>query len=163
MVGVVSNTHHSSLEEPPQPKLYIPYAKCKLQWWMFVVVRGGPHMAGLPERLKHELRAIDASLFVDQSKLLKDSLRSTITNRQEMLALIGSFALLALLLTICGMYGVLANFVAQRTREIGIRMAMGANANSLVKMVIRQTLWVVLIGIAAGISAAIGLSRYIAS
>jgi hypothetical protein len=57
IVGVVGNTHHSSLEEPAQPKLYMPYAQSRLQWWMFVVVHGSSNTAGLPERLKRKLQS----------------------------------------------------------------------------------------------------------
>ena len=127
---------------------------------MFAVVRGSPGAAGLTGRIKQELQSMDATLFVDQPKLLEKSLRLTMTDRNKMLILIGSFALLALVLTLSGVYGVLSHFVAQRTREIGIRMAMGANAADLIRMVMRQALWTVMAGIAAGLMAAFALSRY---
>ena len=70
---------------------------------------------------------------------------------------------LAVLLTASGIYGVLANFVAQRTREIGIRMALGANHGQLIRMVMRQALWISIAGVMTGALAALGLSRYLTS
>ncbi len=163
VVGVAGDTHSNSLEEPVEPIFYFPAAQTIMGQWMFAIVRGSPGATGLVERLKQELQSMDATLFVDQPKLLEKSLLSTITDRNEMLTMIGSFALLALLLTLTGIYGVLSHFVAQRTREIGIRIAMGADAGDLIRMVMKQALWIALIGVAAGIAAAFGLSRYIAS
>jgi len=160
VIGVVGNTHHSSLESPADPIYYFPFAQQRIRQWMFAVVRGSPGAAGLTGRIKQELQSMDATLFVDQPKLLEKSLRLTMTDRNKMLILIGSFALLALVLTLSGVYGVLSHFVAQRTREIGIRMAMGANAAALIRMVMRQALWTVMAGIAAGLMAAFALSRY---
>jgi putative ABC transport system permease protein len=105
----------------------------------------------------------DATLFVDQLKLLEKSLRYAMTSRNEMLILMGSFALLALVLTLTRIYGILPYFVAARTREIGIRLAMGANAGTLIKLVMKQALWIVMIGITADLMAAFGLSRYYSS
>jgi putative ABC transport system permease protein len=163
VVGVVGNTHHSSLEMPAEPKLYLPYSQSNLHWWMFVVVRGRANVPDLPDRLRHELRSLDATLFVSQPTLLQKALRSTMNDRHEMLVLIGSFAFLALVLTTSGLYGMLANFVAQRIHEIGIRMALGAQSSNLIGSIMKQAGWIVLIGLAAGTSVSFSLSRYLSS
>ena len=163
VVGVVGNTHHFSLETPAEPKLYLPYSQSNLQWWMFVVVRSSANVPDLPDRLRHELQSMDATLFVSQPTLLQNALRSTMADRHEMLVLIGSFAFLALVLTTSGLYGMLANFAAQRTHEIGIRMALGAQASNLMGTIMRQAVQVALIGLAAGTVVSFSFSHYLSS
>ncbi|HVN79332.1 MAG TPA: ABC transporter permease [Terriglobia bacterium] len=163
VVGVVGDTHHSSLETPAEPKLYFPYAQSSLRWWMFVVVRGRAKMPDLPDRLRKELRALDASLFISQPTPLQTALRSTMTDRHEMLVLIGSFAILALILTTSGLYGMLTSFVAQRIQEVGIRMALGARPGNLIGMIMRHAGSIVLVGLSAGTALSFSLSRYISS
>jgi ABC-type antimicrobial peptide transport system permease subunit len=130
---------------------------------MFVVVRSRANIPDLPDRLRNELRSLDATLFVSQPTLLQNALRSTMADRHELLVLSGSFAFLALVLTTSGLYGMLANFVAQRTHEIGIRMALGARSSHLIGSIMQQAGWIVLIGLAAGAVVSFSLARYLSS
>jgi putative ABC transport system permease protein len=163
VIGVAADTHQNSLEESPEPRFYFPVTQSSLRWWMYVVIRGGSPLANVAENVRHELQATDSSLFVGEPIFMESALSATLRDRQELLTLLGCFAFLATVLTVSGIYGVLANFVVQRTREIGIRMALGADRGQLIRMILSQALWIVLVGGAIGTSAALGLSRYLAS
>ena len=96
-------------------------------------------------------------------RTLEDEFRRSIDDRRLVAVMVGLFGGLALLLTAMGLYGLMAFAVGQRTREIGVRMAFGASRSSVVAMVLRQGVWLVVVGTTVGVALAIALSRFIRS
>jgi predicted permease len=122
-------------------------------------------IAGDPRRIMPTLRAqvsrIDSQLVVSQMRTLDDQIDSAVSNERLLAFLSVGFALVATLLAVVGLYGVLAFVVARRTREIGIRMALGAKRGSVVRLIANEMAFVVLCGLAAGVTAAYACGRYI--
>ena len=114
-------------------------------------------------QLREEVRRVDANLVVSDMRTLDEQVNMRLSNERILSFLSTGFALLATLLAVIGLYGVLAFIVTRRTREIGIRMALGAEQGSVIRLVLRETLLVFVFGIATGIAAGIAGSRYIES
>ena len=109
------------------------------------------------------MRRSTASQPPGELKTLEQSLAESIAPRRFNLFLLGTFAAAALLLALVGIYGVIAYSVSQRTHEIGVRAALGASRGEIVRMVVRQGMTIVVVGIAAGLGAALGLTRLMVS
>jgi predicted permease len=122
-------------------------------------------ITGDPRRIMPTLRAqvsrIDSQLVVSQMRTLDDQIDSAVSNERLLAFLSVGFALVATLLAVVGLYGVLTFVVARRTREIGIRMALGAKRGSVVRLIANEMAFVVLCGLAAGVTAAYACGRYI--
>ena len=162
IVGVVANVSHDYIDRTPRPVLYRPY----LQWPSFtvdVVIR----TAGDPIELARPLRAAVAGIDPDQpvsSIVTYQKLISDYTLGLGFVAwLMGVMGVLALLLTVIGLYSVLAYLVAERTREIGIRVALGATRGDVLRMVLQRGFLITGVGLGVGLIAAIGLARLLAS
>jgi predicted permease len=154
IVGIVGNAKYDSVWRPAPPTIYAP-----LRGLGTLAVRTSMDAAALRSAIVRELHAVDRSIRVPdmtmQERLVNNSLL-----RERLLALLsGFFAAVGLLLTVVGLYGVTSFAVIQRTREIGIRMALGASRAAVVGAVLRQTAIVTLIGVAAGLAAGIGLAQ----
>ena len=113
--------------------------------------------------MRKVISAIDSSQPVYDMKILEQSLAESITPRRFNMFLLGTFAATALLMALVGIYGVIAYSVAQRTHETGVRMALGAQRGEVMRMVIRPGLLMVLVGLVAGLIAALWLTRLMAS
>jgi len=117
--------------------------------------------AALVAAIRHEVRQLDPNLPIFNVKTFADQINQSIS-RERLIALLSSFfGLFALLLAALGLYGVMAHAVAQRTREIGIRMALGAQAGNVLWLVLRETLLLAFTGIVIGLPAALAASRLI--
>jgi predicted permease len=164
VVGVVGDVRMQSAEAPPEPVLYIPYAQKPWAWlsWATLVARAGPGRdpASLAPAIRGVLRALDAELPVHRFATVRALYAGTTASRRFATMLLGAFvAGLALVLGSIGMYGVLSFAVAQRRREIGIRIALGAAAGRVMGAVVRGALALALAGIAVGGAAAVALTR----
>jgi ABC-type antimicrobial peptide transport system permease subunit len=106
------------------------------------------------------MAALDRDLPADNLRTLNDTIQLNIRSDRIVLELAAAFAILATALAMLGLYGVMAHSVARRTREIGIRMALGAEPDKIRAMVMREMLWILGIGLAVGVPAALALSRY---
>src|SRR5439155_11298026 len=113
--------------------------------------------------LRMKLRALDPAIFLYDAGTLEKAVGSSFDNRRAVMLLLAAFAALALFLSSLGIYGVLAYDVSQRTREIGIRGAIGATRGQIIEMVLKQGLWKSGLGIGLGLIAAFLLSRYMKS
>ncbi len=162
VVGVVADTKHFTLAERPRPAVFVPIAQIAPES-AFLVVRVTGDPAGLEKVVRDEVTHVDSSLPLSAFASMKDRVSESAAEPRFRTLLMGIFAALALILAAAGIYGVMSYNVASRTREIGIRMAMGAETQNVLALVLGQTLRLTLIGVAIGLAAAWGLSRLLAS
>ncbi|HUJ28633.1 MAG TPA: ABC transporter permease [Myxococcales bacterium] len=154
IVGVVNDVHQQSLATPPQPEWYEPFQFAP-QRAMSLMVRGdGP----LAKEVAAEVALLDPAQPVYAVQPLEAVLSGALAQRRAALSLLGIFSAVALVLSVLGLYGVIALSVEQRRREIGVRMALGANAGSVVWLVIGQGMRAAAMGVAAGALLALALS-----
>jgi ABC-type antimicrobial peptide transport system permease subunit len=160
IVGVVGDVRHAGLDAPPKPQLFVHYAQRpeRLTSGATVLVRGTTPPDLLAAAVRDRARAVDANVPVELSSL--EALRSrSVAERRFAATVLSSFAGLALFLAALGVYGVLAYSVAQRQREIGVRMALGASRGSVQGMVLRDAMRAVIPGVAVGLLGAVALTR----
>jgi putative ABC transport system permease protein len=158
IVGVVSDARERGLDRPAPPVYYFAASQMPPEQ-MMLVARG---RVALPS-LREALSRIDPSQPVDRVTALTDLLASSLAPRRFPLQLLAVFAALALVLSAVGIYGVTAYSVAQRTREIGVRMAIGASAANVLRMVLGGALQTVALGLCIGTAAALAGGQLIAS
>jgi putative ABC transport system permease protein len=160
IVGIVGDVKNQGLEADSIMVFYTPYPQ---RTWngMTIAIRakGDPRL--LAKSAHEQLLAVDLDQPVTSIETLEDSLASTLTQRRQTMYLLAGFAAIALLLAVVGLYGVMAYSVAQRTTEIGIRQAIGAQRGDILRMVMGQGLRLGLVGIGVGVLAAIALTRLI--
>ena len=162
IVGVAGDTRNMGIEEDPTPVIYVPYRHFTLPF-MSVVVRGGGGAAAVGSGLREALRGVDPDLAVDQVVPMRTLLRDSLGAVRFATMLVAAFALSAVLLAAVGLYGLISYSVAQRTREIGIRVALGARPGQVMSPVIREGMTLALIGVALGLAGAVGVAKLIAS
>jgi predicted permease len=163
IVGVVGHTKHEGLAADPRVQLYIPYQQFGGMSGMDIAVR----TTGDPTRYVSAIRAAVSSVDKDEPianvRTLDDLVSSSMGQRRLSMTLLGVFAGIALLLASVGIYGVMAYSVVQRTREMGLRMALGAKQSDVLALVLRQGMMLVLAGVVIGVVSALAITRVIAS
>jgi predicted permease len=159
IVGVVKNTHYSSVKQGPPNLFYMPWRQDKyLNSLSFYVRSALPADQTIPQ-IRRVLTSIDHDLPPENLRTLDDQVRRNIRSERLVLQLAAAFAVLATVLAMLGLYGVMAHSVTRRTREIGIRMALGAAPGRIRGMVMRELFLILGIGLITGIPAALALSR----
>lgn len=158
IVGLVSDSRQLGLGEELPPLLYIPYEQFPLPFTS-VVVRSSLPASSVGTLLKAQLATIDPDLSFGDINPLETVVKDSVQEPRFRATLIGIFALLALILAAVGVYGLISYTVTQRTREIGIRVALGAAPNQVLLAVVRQGLVLALVGIAIGLAGALAASR----
>jgi putative ABC transport system permease protein len=161
VVGIVGDVRHRSLAARPRSELYVPLRQSP-HGGMTIVVRASGDPAGLARMVKAEIYALDPNQPLNDLVTLPELLHRSVSPQRFNLLLLGGFAALALLLAAVGVYGVIAYSVGQRTREIGIRMALGAASREIRGAVIRPAVGLAAIGVALGCGAAWLLGRVLA-
>jgi putative ABC transport system permease protein len=161
IVGVVSDFRQRNPEEDLRPIIYLPIVQTLPPGWSAAIrVRSSSEMAGVAQSIPDLLRPIDPSLDWEISTMQRQIHDSeSLTLRRPIITLFAGFGALALILAIVGIFGVTSYSVAERTREIGIRVAMGAAHNEIARMVLREASTVAFTGIAIGAFAALALTR----
>jgi len=159
IVGLVRNAAYANVKSKPQPLFYTPYRQDTTLGELHYYVRA----AATPEQLVHEVPAVikrlDANLPIEDLKTMPQQIRENVYLDRMISMLSSAFAALATLLAAVGLYGVLAYTVSRRTREIGVRMALGADASRVRYMVLRQVGMMTVVGAAIGLAVALALGK----
>jgi predicted permease len=162
VVGVVGNVRHQGLGAAPRAEAYLPYA----QWpWPFMalVVRAAGEPLALVPAFRRQVASIDPAQPITAVRAMDDLLASSIARPRFTSLLLSLFALVALILASIGIYGVMAYTVAQRTQEIGVRMALGAARGAVLRQVVGRGMAQALLGAACGLGGALALTRALRS
>ena len=160
VVGLVAPTKLNTLGETAKPYMYYPMAQA-YQPDMSILVRASGDLSQVSSQLRAESAALDPNLGVFQLRTMEDQVAFAYFPAQLSAALLGIFAGLAIVLSGAGLYGVVAYWVSQRTREIGIRLALGAERGRIVAMVLGQGLRLSAVGLAFGLIAALALTSFL--
>jgi cell division protein FtsX len=161
VVGVARDTRTRSLREPPRPHLYMAYGAGAPPPAMALHVRTRGAPAEVVPAVLDAVRALDPELPVFAATTGRALVERTIRDTRLMASLAGVFGALAIALALVGLYGVTAYAVAERAREIGIRVALGAGAGRVLRLVLGEGLLVVALGTAAGAAASLGAMRLV--
>lgn len=162
IVGIVANVHQN-LENSAWPEtVYVSFAQNPQPFAMLAVrTKGNP--LGFTGAVRKQVRALDKDQSISAVRTMDDLVDEQVGQRRLLAILLGSFAMMALLLVSMGIYGIIAYSVAQRTQEIGIRRALGAQQSDILRLVVGQSFRLVLAGVAVGIAGAFGLTRLMQS
>jgi predicted permease len=160
IVGVVGEVRHNGVEDRSgQPFLYLPLGQTPLYGTLSVLLRTDQPTGGISAQLRHAVAAVDPELPVYGLQPMTETIGDSFGNRRGVVALLALFAGTALLLTAVGLYGVLAYDVSRRSREIGIRSALGATRTQIALLVLRHGLTRTGLGVAIGLACALALAR----
>jgi putative ABC transport system permease protein len=154
IVGIVPDIRGLSLDQGEVPALYVPYAQERNWWrmWMDVVVRTDGDPAAFAPVLRQAAAQVDRSIPVARVRTMDDIVSTSVADQRFNLFLIGAFATLALVLAAAGTYGVMAYLVTERSRELGIRVAVGATGRQIVRLVLGHALAVAAAGAVVGLA-----------
>src|SRR6185436_19770748 len=159
IVGVVADIKNESLAQRPRPEIYFPFAQYPTRGVSLMLRTAVPPMT-LAEMLRREIWKVDGTLAVTDVRTMEQAKADSFSATSFQSLLLGTFAGLALVLAALGIYSVLSYSVTQRTREIGIRVALGARATSIHARILSGGMKAVLLGITIGLTAALVLTRF---
>lgn len=158
IVGVVGDVK-PALDTEAGPQMYVPYAQDSGWGSMSLVIRTSGEPAGMTAAVRNEIRTLEKGIPVYNVKTMNDVLMTSVGPRRTPMLLLSAFAAVALLLAMLGIYGVTAYYVTERTQEIGIRMALGAQMGDVMKLVLKGGMTLALVGIGVGLVGAFVLTR----
>lgn len=165
IVGVAADVKHISLREDPGPEMYVPYTQKPYpsMSMMYVVLRTKMNPASIAAPAREAIHSVDPDLPIAEVMTLSTIRDNAMAQPRFLMLLLASFGVLALVLACIGMYGVISYSVMQRTSEIGVRMALGAQRGNIFKMVLSQGARLAILGILIGLVAAFGFTRLMES
>ena len=162
IVGVVADIHDVSIASNPGPMMYVPFAQVPF-WGSEVVVRSSLGAAEIAAAIRTETHSIDKDLPVTDIESFPEAMHASVAEPRFRTMLLGLFSAIALLLAAIGIFGVISFSVSRRTREIGVRMALGATPASIRHLVLGESAKLVLFGLATGIPAALILTHFLSA
>jgi len=160
IVGVVGDTK-PSLDADRSQQMYVPYAQDSGWNGLSLVIRTNGDPTNIAGATRNEMRSLDKGIPVFNVRTMNDVLATSVAPRRTPMLLLSAFAGVALLLAMIGIYGVTAYYVTQRTQEIGIRMALGAQMSDVLKLVLRNGMVLALVGIGAGLVGAFAVTQFL--
>jgi putative ABC transport system permease protein len=160
IIGVVADVKHNGLDDPATPAIYVAYAQ-RPDSSFHVLVKSAVDPESLTSAVRNEIRAADPDLPMSNVRTMDAVLSASMGARQLSFKLVGGFALIGLLLAVTGIYGVVSYATEQRSREFGIRLALGAGSRSVLRLVLRQGLALALAGLVIGLAGALVLGGVI--
>jgi putative ABC transport system permease protein len=163
IVGIVGDVRGFALDEPPLPTMYWPVAQIRATPALAIVVRTQGDPAALSSAVRGAIAEIDSTQPIYDMQTLDQLVGKSLGQRRFTLMLMLLFGVIALVLSAVGIYGVMAFAVSQRTQEIGIRMALGASAVDVLKLVLRNGMLLVVIGAVIGLAGAFAITRFMSS
>ena len=159
---MVGNIKSDGFDQPDQPHAYSPILQNpNYSMAVFLKTESGP--GSLITSVRQQVKAVDPNLPVFGERMMEDVVSDSLAQRRFAMQVVGLFGVLALLLASIGIYGVMAYSVSQRTREIGIRVALGASRAIILRWVLRQGMLLILAGVATGLLGAFALTRLLRS
>jgi putative ABC transport system permease protein len=162
IVGIVGDVHHVGLDEEAGPEFYVPYKQAPESNMSVVVRTTGANPTGIGSSLRDAIRAVDKEQYVPNIQPMTELIAESVADRRFNTLLVSLFAMVALLIASIGIFGVTSYTVTQRTHEIGVRMALGAQTGDVLRLILRQGLRLILFGIALGVTAALALTHVMA-
>jgi predicted permease len=162
IVGVVADARSQRVVTAPEPEIYVPHAQMG-SWYMTVLARNAPDAPDPLPSIRRELQALDPAVPMRNIETLEETVDRQMGPARFYMTLLAIFAGVAVTLAAIGLYGVVSYLVSGRTREIGIRMALGANAPSVVRLIVSQGIGPVVVGVAVGIAGVFTGSRVLQS
>jgi putative ABC transport system permease protein len=163
IVGIVGDVHHQGLETEAGPEYYVSYQQTPPRHAVLVIRTLTDNPSSMIASLRSAIKQVDQEQYVAAIEPMDQLLAESLARRRFNMMLLAVFAGVALLLAAVGIYGVMSYSVTQRTHEIGIRIALGAQARDVLKMVVRQGMTLVLVGVLIGVVAAFSLTRIMRS
>jgi putative ABC transport system permease protein len=163
VVGVVGNVRFEKLNGDENAEYYIPYFQGAARQTEVVVRSKGPDMAPLTASVRAALKAADPNLLIWETRTMDELVGRSVAPQRFNATLLGLFALIALVLASVGIYGVMSYTVEQRTHEIGVRMALGAQRRDVLRLVVGRGMTMALAGVALGLAASFALTRVMSS
>ena len=154
IVGVVGDIHHFGLDIEPKPEMYVPFSQTPYFTTIYVV-RSNQDLRGLLPAIRREIQAIDSAVPVANVRTFENLIADSVAPRRLSVVLLGVFAGVAVLLANVGIYGLMSFLVAQRTHEIGVRMALGAKRSDVLKLVLARSLKLISAGTVIGLIIAV--------
>jgi putative ABC transport system permease protein len=161
IVGVVGDVHRSALNEEPAPAMYLPHHQAEYPG-LTLLVRTRENATNVPAALTRELTALDPDQALGSVRPMRTVLASSLARQRFSASLLGIFAMIALALSAVGIFGVMTAMVTQRTRELAVRLALGAHPRKVLQLVLSHGATLAGIGIAIGLFGAFALSRVVA-
>ncbi len=162
IVGIVGDTRSIKLSKENDVEFYRPWAQ-RNNPFLLVGARTGLKTEATAGIVRNALKTIDPSLPIVRPTTMNEIVAQSLGEQRLTMSLLGAFAGIALLLALVGIYGAVAYTVEQRTGEIGVRMALGAQTKDVLRLVVRQGMTPVIIGLVVGLAAAFGLGRFLST